>query len=135
MNSIKGVFKKRIFSSSDTGYVIGLFKVKESDIEKLIQKTITIVGYFHELTEEDTYIMHGDVVEHERYGQQFKVELYEKPLPEEKDSIVDFLTSGLFKGIGEKTAQKIVDVLGKNTLTVILENPDNLLLIGKKQLL
>lgn len=129
MFRIKGVFKRRIFSSSDTGYVIGLFKVKESDMENLQQKTITIVGYFHELTEEETYVMHGDLVEHERYGQQFKVELYEKPLPEEKDSIVEFLSSGLFKGIGEKTAQKIVDILGKDTLTVILENPDNLLLI------
>jgi len=129
MFSIKGVFKRKIFSSSDTGYVIGLFRVKESDIEDLVQKTITIVGYFHELTEEDTYIMHGDMVEHDKYGKQFKVELYEKPLPEEKDSIVEFLSSGLFKGIGEKTAQKIVDVLGKDTLTVILENPDNLLLI------
>ena len=129
MFKIKGVFKRRIFSSSDTGYVIGLFRVKESDIEDLVQKTITIVGYFHELTEEETYIMHGDIVEHERYGTQFKVELYEKPLPEEKDSIVEFLSSGLFKGIGEKTAQKIVDVLGQDTLSVILENPDNLLLI------
>ncbi len=126
---IKGVFKRRIFSSQETGYVVGLFRVSESDFEEFIQKTITIVGYFHELSEEDKYIMHGEVVEHERYGNQFRVDSYEKPLPEEKDSIVEFLSSGLFKGIGEKTAQKIVNVLGKDTLSVILENPDNLLLI------
>lgn len=129
MEDIKGVFKRRIFSS-DNGYIVGLFRVKEATtLKELENKTITIVGYFHELTEEDTYILQGTLVEHEKYGNQFSVESYEKPLPEEKDSIVEFLSSGLFKGIGEKKAQKIVDVLGKDTLTVILENPENLLLI------
>ena len=54
---------------------------------------------------------------------------YERCKPEEKDSIIEFLTSGLFKGIGEKKAKSIVDVLGKDTLKIILENPDNLILI------
>ena len=54
---------------------------------------------------------------------------YDRCKPEEKDSIVEFLTSGLFKGIGEAKATKIVNILGKNTLNTILENPNNLLLI------
>lgn len=136
MEDIKGIFKRRIFSS-DTGYVVGLFRIKDAEITKdMIQKTVTFVGYFHELTEEDNYIFHGEFIEHEKYGRQFRVDSYEKPLPEEKDSIVEFLSSGLFKGIGEKKAQKIVDILGKDTLSIILENPDNLLLvptITKKQ--
>ena len=85
MSTIKGIFKKRIFSNDETGYVIGLFRVKESDEEEAVAKTITIVGYFHELTEEETYVMQGEFVEHERYGRQFRVDNYEKPLPEEKD--------------------------------------------------
>lgn len=129
MESIKGVFKRRIFSAS-TGYVVGLFRIKEAEVsENFINKTVTFVGYFHELTEEDTYIFHGEFIEHEKYGSQFRVDSYEKPLPEEKDSIVEFLSSGFFKGIGEKKAQKIVDILGKDTLSIILENPENLLLI------
>jgi len=129
MEEIKGVFKRKIFSA-ETGYVVGLFRVKEAEVSKMCEnKTVTFVGYFHELTEEDTYIFHGEFIEHERYGNQFRVDSYEKPLPEEKDSIVEFLSSGLFKGIGEKKAQKIVDVLGKDTLSIILENPENLLLI------
>jgi len=129
MEEIKGIFKRRIFSS-DTGYVVGLFRVKEASVSKnMEQKTVTFVGYFHELTEEDTYVFHGEFIEHEKYGSQFRVDQYEKPLPDTKDSIVEFLSSGLFKGIGEKKAQKIVDVLGDKTLEIILENPDNLLLI------
>lgn len=128
---IKGNFRKSIYKN-DSGYVIGIFKVKETNDEELIDymnRTITFTGYFHELNEEDTYLFFGDIITHERYGEQFQVTRYERVLPEERDSIVDFLASGLFKGIGEKKAKKIVDVLGKDTLAIILENPDNLLLI------
>lgn len=136
---IKGTFKKRIFHT-DKGYVVGLFKVKETNDEKMdfyINHTISFTGYFHELTEDENYIFYGKLVEHEKYGEQFQVERYERVLPEEKDSIVEFLSSGLFKGIGEKTAKNIVNCLGKDTLSIILENPNNLLLIPsvtKKQI-
>ena len=50
-------------------------------------------------------------------------------MPEENDAIIEFLSGGLFKGIGEKTAEKIVNYLGKDTLNIIIENPNNLLLI------
>ena len=109
---IKGNFKIYIYKS-DSGYVIGLFKVKEantSDLEEFINHTITFTGYFHELNEDDTYIFHGKLVEHDKYGLQFQVESYERVLPEEKDSIIAFLTSGIFKGIGEKKALKIFNV-------------------------
>ena len=69
------------------------------------------------------------IVEHEKYGTQFQVENYERILPEENDAIIEFLSGGLFKGIGEKTAEKIVNYLGKDTLNIIIENPNNLLLI------
>lgn len=128
---IKGNFKRHIFKS-ETGYCVGLFKVKETnytDLEEFVNHTITFTGYFHDLNEEDTYLFYGNLIEHEKYGKQFQVENYERVLPEEKDAIVEFLSSGLFKGIGEKTAEKIVSYLGKDTLTIILENPNNLLLI------
>lgn len=130
-NYIKGEYKREIFSSN-TGYLVGLFKVKETnnqDWEKYLNTTITFTGYFHELNNIDNYIFYGSFVEHEKYGMQFQTESYERSKPEEKDSIVEFLTSGLFKGIGEKKAKKIVDVLGKDTLKIILEQPNNLILI------
>ena len=130
--SIKGKYTKTIFQNSNTGYTIGLFKVHDTDSEKLtdyLNKSITFTGYFHELNEVDTYIMWGNLVNHEKYGEQFLVTRYDRCRPEEKNSIVEFLTSGLFKGIGEKKAKAIVDVLGNDTLKIILENPDNLILI------
>ena len=128
---IKGNYQRSIYQNSN-GYHIGLFKVKETNDTNLatfLDKTITFTGYFHELNDMDTYLFFGQMVEHPKYGMQFSVTSYERCKPEEKDAIVDFLTSGLFKGIGEKKAKAIVDVLGKDTLQIILENPDNLILI------
>jgi len=128
---IKGKYRKSIFIS-ETGYHIGIFKVKETNDDELdiyVDRTITFTGYFHELNDNDTYKLYGKLVEHDKYGEQFQVESYERCKPEEKDSIIEFLTSGLFKGIGEKKAKKIVDVLGKNTLDIILNQPNNLILI------
>lgn len=128
---IKGHYQRSIYQNSN-GYHIGLFKVKETNSEELtpfLDKTITFTGYFHELNDMDTYLFFGKMVEHPKYGTQFSVTSYERCKPEEKDAIVEFLTSGLFKGIGEKKAKSIVDVLGKDTLSIILEHPDNLILI------
>lgn len=128
---IQGKYTKCIFKNN-TGYNIGVFRVSDSNDPSLadyIGRSITFTGYFHDLNEIDTYLFYGKLVTHEKYGEQFQVEGYERCMPEEKDSIVEFLTSGLFKGIGEAKAKKIVDVLGKDTLKIILETPDNLLLI------
>ena len=131
MSYIKGNYRRSIYQNSQ-GYNIGLFKVTDTDDKKLVDYVdhiITFTGYFHELNEMDTYLFYGKLVTHPKYGEQFQVDSYERCKPEEKDAIVDFLTSGLFKGIGEKKAKAIVDVLGKDTLKIILENPDNLILI------
>ena len=131
MSYIKGNYRRSIYQNSQ-GYNIGLFKVTDTDDKKLVDYVdhiITFTGYFHELNDMDTYLFYGKLVTHPKYGEQFQVDSYERCKPEEKDAIVDFLTSGLFKGIGEKKAKAIVDVLGKDTLKIILENPDNLILI------
>lgn len=128
---IKGNYRKSIYQT-DAGYHVGLFRVKETNSEDCLDyvgRTITFTGYFHELNTEDTYLFYGALVEHEKYGDQFQVAKYERVLPEEKDGIVEFLSSGVFKGIGEKKAKKIVEILGKDTLSIMLENPENLLLI------
>ena len=130
-NFIKGKFSRSIYEN-ESGYHIGIFKVYDTSDETLsdyVGKSITFTGYFHELNMTDTYLFYGKKIVHTKYGEQFQVENYERCKPEEKDSIVEFLTSCLFKGIGEKKAKSIVNVLGKDTLNIILKNPDNLILI------
>ena len=112
---IKGNYRRSIYQNA-SGYNIGIFKVQDTNDEKLanyLDRTITFTGYFHELNDTDTYIFYGKLIKHEKYGEQFQVDSYERCKPEEKDSIIEFLTSGLFKGIGEKKAKKIVDVFAE----------------------
>lgn len=124
MAYIKGNFKKYIFRG-DNNYVIGLLKVREcSSSLDLLNKTVTFTGYFDELNENDLYMLNGEVVVHSKYGEQFNTSTYEVILPEERDHIIDFLSSELFKGIGEKKAIKIVEVLGEDCLNKILSDRD-----------
>ena len=128
---IKGSYTKSIYES-DRGYYIGLFKVSDTNddaLKEYVGRSITFTGYFHELNSMDTYLFYGKLVEHEKYGEQFQVDSYERCKPEGVDAIVEFLSSGLFKGIGEKKAKAIVDTLGEDTLQVILNHPSNLVLI------
>ena len=121
---IKGNFTKTIFSS-DNGYIIGLIKVRETNdpsLEDYVNKSITFTGYFATLTEDDRYIFYGEGIQHPKYGFQYQVEEYERIKPEDKDGIVEFLSSDLFPGIGEKIAIKIVDTLGEQALDKILED-------------
>lgn len=132
MEYIKGTYKRLIYSSND--YIIGLIKIEETsdeDMKLYIDRTITFTGYFHELTIGDTYKFIGDKVNHPRYGFQYEVKEYEKILPQDEDGIVMFLSSGLFKGIGEKQAKNIVNTLGENTLNKILEDKNCLYLVPK----
>ncbi len=129
MNYIIGKYKRTIYET-ENGYVVGLFKIKDNDAdEHHNNKTITFTGYFSELNFDDEYKFLGEFTKHPKYGEQFVVNSFEIILPEEKNSIVEFLSSDLFKGIGEKTAERIVDTLGEDTLKIIIENPNNLLLV------
>ena len=125
---IKGNYRRSIFES-DKGYIIGLFKVKETNIENMedyLGKTITFTGYFHELNLDDNYIFYGEELEHPRYGFQFQVSEYERLKPSSKDGIVEFLSSDLFHGIGEVMATRIVDILGENVLEKLVEANKNI---------
>lgn len=128
---IKGTFKKIIFKS-DQNYIIGLFKVSDTntaDLEEYIGSTITFTGYFHELTIDEKYMFYGELVDNPKYGLQYKVNEYERVKPEGKDAIIDFLSSDLFPGVGEKSAKQIVNTLGDETLNLIMEDYSNLLLV------
>lgn len=129
MSEIKGKLSKIIFHNNQNGYTVGLLKVKESDIDGLVNKTVTFTGSLPDLNEIDTYIMTGDLTNHEKYGSQFQVKSINRIMPQETDAMIDILSSNLFKGIGKKTAEKLVSVFKEKTFDVILNDTSNLLLI------
>ena len=122
MDYIKGKVRNIIYQNQDNGYVVAVFRVKETNdakMEEYIGKTLTITGTFLDINEEETFILYGSPVRHERFGFQYQVTSYEKEKLSSKDALVEFLASSLIKGCGKATAVKIVDILGMTAIEQI----------------
>ncbi len=131
MNYIKGKIRATIYKN-ENGFFVGTFRVKEASEEEMheyINKTITITGTILDPNEEETYILYGEYTRHERFGFQYKINNYEKEKLTSSDAVIEFLSSSLIKGCGEKTARKIVETLGEKAIDLIKENKNNLLLV------
>ena len=103
MNYVKGTYVKNIYSNIDNGYVVGVLKIKETDLD-INTSTIYFTGSFYDLKLKNNYTMYGELVDHQKYGLQFSVTNYEILLPTKKEELIEFLSSDIFP-IGEKTAK------------------------------
>ncbi len=129
MHTITGKFRNIIFQNQENGYTVALFKVKESDLNDLINKTVQIVGNFVEVNFVDNMELTGVYEKNEKYKtMQFNVNASKKILPNTSDKILEFLSSSLVAGCGKKTAEKLVDAYGNGTLEKI-KDINNLLSI------
>ena len=132
MEYIKGKIRNIIYQNADNGYVVALFRVKDTNEERMkefLNKTITITGVFLDINTEDIYVLHGKYLNHERFGFQYNVKSYEREEPSTESGVIEFLASPLIKGCGEKTAIKIVETLGVDAVKLIKENKNNLLVV------
>lgn len=122
---ILGNIRKIIYESNNGPYKVGIFKVRETndeDMKEYVNKVIGFTGSFAEVNMDVDYILYGRLVEHPKYGTQFEVLNYEIKAPSDLDSLVLYLSSGMFKGIGAKTAKRIVERFGSDTIKTIKEN-------------
>lgn len=115
---ITGVVEHITYCNGDNGYT-----VMDVDCDGLL---VTAVGAMPPLSEGDTVTMLGQWVFNVKYGRQFKVESLEQSLPQSTEDILRYLSSGAIKGIGVKTAIKIVEKFGDDTLSVIENDPEKL---------
>ena len=111
--SIEGIVEDIIYANEETGYTVMDFLT--------LEKTITVVGILPYLYEGESLRIIGKHTVHSEYGEQFRAELVERTQPKSRQAILNFLSSGLIKGIRAVTAKKIVDRFGERTLD-ILEN-------------
>ena len=73
MNYIKGKIRNIIYQNSDNGYVVAVFRIKETNdnkMEEYVGKTVTITGNFLEINEEETPILYGEAGRHVTFGFQ-----------------------------------------------------------------
>lgn len=87
------------------------------------EKEAVITGYLPAFFEEDTYTFYGKFTSHPKFGKQFAAERFKKEVPKSRQGIINYLSSNLFKGIGIKTAEAIVDKLGDDTISLIMTDP------------
>lgn len=111
MIMIDGTVETVIYENKENGYTV-------CDVASAGQ-LITMTGYMPNLTEGERIEAHGDWVTHVEYGDQFKVEYYERHMPSNESEIEKYLASGLLPGIGKATAKKIVKEFGEDALNVI----------------
>ena len=115
---LKGEIKEIIFQNEINSYTIAVI---ETEFEEL-----TVVGYLPFMTIGDSLKMEGKYVEHPEYGRQFKIETFEKIMPETLDSLERYLGNGTIKGVGPATAKRIIDYFGEETLYVLKFEPERL---------
>jgi len=115
---IKGEVISIIYRNELNSYTIAAFETEEEET--------TVVGYLPFINEGDNLKVIGNFVEHSEYGRQFKVETFEKLLPESIESIERYLAKGKFKGIGPATAKKMVKTFGKEVISIIKYEPEKL---------
>lgn len=120
--SIKGEPERIVFQNSDNGYTVMMIRIIETD-EPVDGKEMTVVGYFPAAHLHETYQFFGKLKTHPRYGQQYEVDSYHKLLPQSRTGMVQYLSGDLFPGIGKKTAQSIIEAIGDNAITKILNDP------------
>ena len=117
MEKIKGSVVKVIYQNPDNWYSV-------CDVEADTGKLITVVGIMPYVSVGEGIEATGNWITTKEYGQQFKVEEYQKILPQKKNEILRYLSSGAVKGIGAKIAQKIVEIYGEDSFDVIANHPD-----------
>ena len=115
---IKGEVTDIIYQNDVNSYTIAVF---ETDDEET-----TIVGYLPFVKSGDTLKVEGKFVEHKDYGRQFKVETFEKLMPETLGALEKYLANGSVKGIREATAKKIIKTFGEDTINVFKFEPEKL---------
>ncbi len=108
-----------VFRNDDTFYTVMKFKLADET-----EKTITAVGLIPSIETDIIYRISGHYTEHPRYGLQFAIETIQRPLPDEEEGIVRFLSGIQFPGIGKRTAEKVVRSIGEHCLELIKENPE-----------
>lgn len=117
IQQLEGVVERVIYSNEDNGYTICDMSLADGDI-------ITVVGIMPLTGEGDRLSLWGRWTHNPKYGRQFSVTQYERVMPADVESILRYLSSGAVKGIGPKTAKRIVDEFGEDTFNVIENHPE-----------
>ncbi|MFN9705232.1 MAG: AAA family ATPase, partial [Planctomycetota bacterium] len=118
--SLLGTIERFTFRNPDTGWAVVRLRVEGADA------LATVVGAMAQLKEGQRLKVVGKEVAHPQFGLQVKVETFEAVAPSNAEGIAAYLASGLVRGIGPATAEKIVRTFGADTLRIVEDEPEQL---------
>ena len=116
--TIKGEVDSIIHKNHDTGFCV-LMMEHDNDL-------VTVVGEMGDVEEGEELVCTGEFVVHQKFGEQFKVSVFERSLPTTAAAIQRYLASGAITGIGPVLAKKIVKLFGEDTFSVLENEPEKL---------
>ncbi len=120
MITVKGIIERLTYQNPENHYTIAKLRMAK------INDPVTVVGHLAGVFEGESIEVSGKWVNHPKYGDQFKVEMYKVLLPATVSGIRKYLGSGIIKGIGKSLADKIVDHFEEKTFDIIENEPDKL---------
>ncbi|MGI6383597.1 MAG: ATP-dependent RecD-like DNA helicase [Tissierellaceae bacterium] len=115
---IEGIVEEIIFRNEINGYTVARLNTSDG--------SITIVGKSAFINLEEMVELEGDWVYHDRFGEQFSFTKIKTTAPSTLKGIENYLASGLIPHVGKKTAKKIVERFGLDSLDIIQYNPERL---------
>lgn len=116
LQKLEGSVEQIVFCNDDNGYTVCDVAVDE--------EMVTVCGIMPMLAEGDHLCVYGKWVHSPKYGRQFAAEQYERVMPADTASMLRYLSSRAIKGIGPKTAVKIIEEFGEDAFDVIENHPE-----------
>ncbi len=118
---VKGTVKRLVYHNKENGFVIARIDLQEPE-----KKETTVVGKIAAISIGETYQFKGKWNMDSRYGWQFNFDDYQIILPTTLEGVRRYLGSGLIRGVGPSTANRIVSHFGEKTLEIIEDYPEKL---------
>ena len=127
LEEIHGYVEELVFRKPENGFTV--LELSSED------EYITVVGVLPEINVGEELRLKGRWSVHQTFGKQFKAELCERSLPSTAADLYRYLASGAVKGIGPKTAQKIIERFGDEAFKVILAGEISVVIYGRISLI
>ena len=125
----EGIIKSIIYRNEENGYTVLSLQTSDSPI--------TCTGIMPFFNENDQIVVEGELIYHDKYGEQINVESAKIKKPSGKKAIISYLSSGNIESIGKKTAELIYEKFKDDSIDVVFNETEKLLSIqgiGKKKL-
>jgi len=120
LETLRGVIERITFYNEENGYLVARFVPEGKTLP------VTIVGNLLGASVGESYTLEGTWVSHPEYGRQFEIKKFALQLPATIEGLKKYLGSGLIKGIGPVTAERIVKHFGMSTLDIIEQDIERL---------